>query len=120
MPEKSWANLFATNRLATRGMDLIYIAPIIVEGEKVVEIRTEDIVEEDTKWKPSIVLYVVGAAPSICAIERFITSKGVFSSKPMVLYHTDGYFVIRFANEEERDKVLCSGPHHIVMTLEIS
>lgn len=37
-PEKPWANLFATNRLVTWGMDITYIAPSTIEGEKVVEI----------------------------------------------------------------------------------
>ncbi|KAK6786258.1 hypothetical protein RDI58_014783 [Solanum bulbocastanum] len=40
---KSWANLFATNRLATRGMNLNYIPPVIVDGKKVMEILPEDV-----------------------------------------------------------------------------
>ncbi|KAK4726490.1 hypothetical protein R3W88_031407 [Solanum pinnatisectum] len=113
-PEKSWANLFAKNRMAARGMTLTYIPRIIVEGEKVVEILAEDIAQDEVKWKPSMVVYVVSTAPSIGAMERFILSQGNFSSKPVVLYHADGYFVIRFANEEERDRVLCSGPHYLL------
>lgn len=30
--ERPWANLFATNKLATKGMNLSYIAPIVIEG----------------------------------------------------------------------------------------
>ncbi|KAK4729837.1 hypothetical protein R3W88_022825 [Solanum pinnatisectum] len=33
-----WANLFATNRLETKGMNLNYISRVIIDGEKVVEI----------------------------------------------------------------------------------
>ncbi|KAH0666116.1 hypothetical protein KY285_027322 [Solanum tuberosum] len=88
-PEKPWASLFSTNRLATRGMNLNYIAPIIVEGELVVEIMPEDVAEDDMKWAPSIVVYFVGVTPSIGAMERF-------------------------ANEKERDKVLCAGPHYLL------
>ncbi|KAH0642178.1 hypothetical protein KY290_033777 [Solanum tuberosum] len=61
-----------------------------------------------------MVVYVVGTAPSIAAMERFILSQGNFSSKPVVLDHADGYFVIRIANEEERDRVLCSGPQYLL------
>ncbi|KAK4718054.1 hypothetical protein R3W88_016392 [Solanum pinnatisectum] len=96
-PAKPWANLFATNRMAAR-----------------VEILAEDIAQDKVKWKPSVVVYVVGTTPSIGAMERFIRSQGNFSSKPVVLYHADGYFVVRFANEEERDRVLCSGPHYLL------
>ncbi|KAH0661616.1 hypothetical protein KY284_026547 [Solanum tuberosum] len=109
--EKQWANLIAMNCMAARCMNLTYIAPIIVEREKVVEILAEDITQDEVKWKPSVVVYVVGTTPSIGAMKRFILSQGNFSSKPVVLYHADGYFVVMFANEEERDRVLCSGPH---------
>ncbi|KAH0658802.1 hypothetical protein KY285_027348 [Solanum tuberosum] len=88
-PEKPWANLFSTNRLTGRA-------------------------QEDKKWAPSMVVYVVGAIPSIGAMERFIVAQRSFSAKPVVLYHSDGYFVVRFANEEERDKVLCAGPHYFL------
>ncbi|KAG5567933.1 hypothetical protein H5410_065051 [Solanum commersonii] len=103
-PEKPWTNLFATNRMAARGINLTCIAPIIIDGEKVVEILAEDLAKDDVKWKPSVVVYVVGTAPSIGVMERFILGQGNFSSKPVVLYHADGYFVVRFANEEERDR----------------
>ncbi|KAK6794178.1 hypothetical protein RDI58_007631 [Solanum bulbocastanum] len=75
-------------------MNLNYIAPIIVEGEKIVEILPEDVAKDDMKWVPSVVVYAVGVTPSIGAIERFIVGKGSFSVKPVVLYHSDGYFVV--------------------------
>ncbi|KAH0665450.1 hypothetical protein KY285_026656 [Solanum tuberosum] len=84
--KKPWADVFATNRLATR-----------VDREKVVEILPEEIAQDDEKWAPSIVVYVVGTTPTIGAMERFIMGQGTFSTKP-----------------EERDKVLCSGPHHLL------
>ncbi|KAG5575831.1 hypothetical protein H5410_055965 [Solanum commersonii] len=85
-----------------------------VDGEKVVEILPKDVAQDNEKWAQSIVVYVVGTDPTIGAMERFIMGQGTFSTKPIILYHVDGYFVVRFANEEERDKVLCSGPHHLL------
>ncbi|KAH0730226.1 hypothetical protein KY285_001164 [Solanum tuberosum] len=55
-----WANLFATNRLATKGMNLNYISPVIIDGEKVVKILEEDVARDNEKWASSIVVYVVG------------------------------------------------------------
>ncbi|TMW87880.1 hypothetical protein EJD97_019360, partial [Solanum chilense] len=78
------------------------------------EISEEDVKSDNEKWVSSIVVYVVGSAPSIGATERFILETGIFTTKPVILYHKDGYFVIRFANEGERDKVLCSGPHYMM------
>ncbi|KAH0712497.1 hypothetical protein KY289_008456 [Solanum tuberosum] len=87
---------------------------MIVDGEKVVEILLEYVAQDDEKWAPSIVVYLVGTTPSIGAMERFIMGQGTFTNKPIKLYHIDGYFVVRFANAEERDMVLCSGPHHLL------
>ncbi|KAG5572051.1 hypothetical protein H5410_061817 [Solanum commersonii] len=57
---------------------------------------------------------MVGTASSIGAMERFIMVHGPFSTKPIILYHIDGYIVVRFANEEETDIVLCLGPHQLL------
>ncbi|KAG5631263.1 hypothetical protein H5410_002980, partial [Solanum commersonii] len=101
-PEAPLSNFFSTN--------LTYTPPVIVEGEKVVEILTEDVAQDNEKWAPSIVVYMVGKTPSIGAVERFILGQGTFSAKPVILYHRDGYFVLRFANEEEWDMVPCLVP----------
>ncbi|WMV25629.1 hypothetical protein MTR67_019014 [Solanum verrucosum] len=70
--------------------------------------------EGGLKWKPLMVVYVVGTTPSIGAMERFILNWGNFSSKLVIMYHVNGYFVVMFANEEERDRVLCSGPDYFL------
>lgn len=54
-------------------------------------------------------MYVVGTKPTIGATERFVNSQSVFVQKPVVLYHSNGYFVIRFDNEEDRN----NAPDHI-------
>ncbi|KAG5632243.1 hypothetical protein H5410_003960 [Solanum commersonii] len=59
-----WTNLFATNRLATKGMNLNYISPVIIDGEKVVKILEEDVARDNEKWASSIVVYVFS---KICA-----------------------------------------------------
>lgn len=57
--------------------------------------------------------YVVGDTPTVGSLERFIATQWNFISKPKVLYHDDGYFVIWFYSMEDRDAVLYSGPHTI-------
>ncbi|KAG5632241.1 hypothetical protein H5410_003958 [Solanum commersonii] len=47
-------------------------------------------------------------------MERFIHEHGTFTIKPVILYYKDKYFVVRFANEEERDMVLCLVPHYLM------
>ncbi|KAF3669981.1 hypothetical protein FXO37_08752 [Capsicum annuum] len=47
--EKPWKNLFATNRLATKGMDLSFIPPTVIDGETVVEVTADDVAYENAK-----------------------------------------------------------------------
>lgn len=91
-------------------MNLNYISPVIINGEEVVE----DVASDNNKWVPSTVIYEVGSAPQIGAMDRFTLEHGTFTTKPVILYHKDGYFVIIFVNEGERDRVLCLGPHYIM------
>lgn len=75
------------------------------------QIQQSEIVEETLKWKQAIILYVVGASPSIGAINRFIATNWNFASKPTIYYHNDGYFVVRFNSIKGKETVLCSGPY---------
>lgn len=68
----SWANVVAGNKLAAKGMNLEYIAPIIQEGKKIVQLEQEDINEGTVKWKQSIILYAIGYSPTIGAVENFL------------------------------------------------
>lgn len=44
--------------MASRGMNLTFVALTIQNGEKVVELDQEEIEEENVKWEHAIVLYV--------------------------------------------------------------
>lgn len=39
---------------------------------------------------------------------------GTYTVKPTMLYHTNGYSMVRFACEGERDGVLCFVPHYLL------
>ncbi|XP_019239041.1 PREDICTED: uncharacterized protein LOC109219080 [Nicotiana attenuata] len=110
---QSWANVVAGNKLAMKGMNLQFVAPVVQNGEKIAKLEVEDVEQENEKWRSAIVLYVIGDSPTIGAMERFLSSVGKFSRKPQIYYHNEGYFVIRFSNLEERDQILYSGPHTV-------
>lgn len=44
-------------------------------------------------------------------MEDFVTAICDFVSKPQILYHNDGYYVVRFATTEDRDMVMQAGPY---------
>ncbi|XP_019244458.1 PREDICTED: uncharacterized protein LOC109224325 [Nicotiana attenuata] len=108
---RSWVGLLHENKLAAKGMDLTYVPPVIQEGEVVVQIQEEDIVEEKQKWNRAIIMYVVGNTPTIGAIERFVAAQWGKIRKSKVLFHSDGYFIILMHSFEERYEVLMNGPY---------
>ncbi|XP_009798363.1 uncharacterized protein [Nicotiana sylvestris] len=94
-------------------MNLSFVAPIVQNGETIVELAKNEVEKETEKWRNALILYVVGNTPTIGALERFIVSQWNFVAKPMIFYHNEGYFVIKFNNMEDRDAILYSRPHTI-------
>ncbi|KAH0776401.1 hypothetical protein KY290_007812 [Solanum tuberosum] len=92
-------------------MGLSYVAPVMKNEEKVVELNKEEVEKATEVWKQALILYVVGDSPTIAAVERYIALQVNTISKPKVYYHNDGYFLVRFASMDDRNKVLYSGPH---------
>ncbi|XP_070022733.1 uncharacterized protein [Nicotiana sylvestris] len=110
---QSWAGLLQENKLAAKGMNLNYIPPLMKDGEVVVQLMEEDIVEENEKWNRAVILYVVGNTPSIGAIERFINNQWASVQKPKVLFHNEGYFIVLLSTNQEKERVLMNDPYTI-------
>ncbi|XP_019241918.1 PREDICTED: geranylgeranyl transferase type-2 subunit beta 1-like [Nicotiana attenuata] len=91
---KTWANVVVGNKLAMKGMNLQFIAPIVQNGEKMVKLEAEDVEQETEKWKNAIVIYVIGESPSIGAMDRFVNSMGKYSTRPQIYYNNEDYFII--------------------------
>ncbi|XP_070039144.1 uncharacterized protein [Nicotiana tomentosiformis] len=94
-------------------MNLSFVAPIMQNGETIVELLKNGAEKETEKWRNAIILYVVGTTPTTKALEMFVASQWNFVSKPIIFYHNEGYFVIKFTNMDDRDVILYSGPHTI-------
>ncbi|KAH0717608.1 hypothetical protein KY285_013639 [Solanum tuberosum] len=106
-----WVNLFQGNRLAAQGITLQYVAHVVHNGETVVELSKIEVELETQRWKHALILYVVGANPTIAALERYIATNWNYITKPKVYYHNDGYFFVKFTMLDDRDEVLYAGPH---------
>ncbi|KAF3631435.1 hypothetical protein FXO38_26667, partial [Capsicum annuum] len=86
--QRAWAGLFDANCLTAKGMNLTYIPPIIEEGEVMVQLEREDVVEGNTKWKQALIMYVVGNTPTIGAVERdevLVSGPYTMASRPIIL-----------------------------------
>lgn len=76
--------------------------------EEPVRITDDDIEEEVAYWKPSIVGYVAGANPPLHVLEGFVKRiwKDEVDKVGMIAH---GIFLIRFRNEESRDRAFNGG-----------
>lgn len=68
---------------------------------------------ESAKWASSLILYVIGETPTIKDLNTDIANQWKVSHPPEIFYHSEGYFVIRFKEMEDRNRVLYSGPSTI-------
>ncbi|KAH0709082.1 hypothetical protein KY284_010509 [Solanum tuberosum] len=92
-------------------MKLNYVAHTVRNGETIVELCKDEVELETVRWKHALILYVVGADPTIAAVERYISAQWNYIAKPKVFYHNDGYFLVRFNSFKDRGELLYSGPH---------
>lgn len=61
-------------RMEGRGTELDYIARIVQDGAKMVQLQPNDANQETEKWRKAVILYVVGDSPTMEALERYIES----------------------------------------------
>ncbi|KAH0738422.1 hypothetical protein KY290_037127 [Solanum tuberosum] len=57
--------------MSTKGMSLRYVNPVMKNGEKVIELKKEEIDKATEEWKQALILYVVGDSPTIVVVERY-------------------------------------------------
>lgn len=66
--------LFQENRSAAQRTTLQYVAPIVRNGEAMVELPKVKVDLKTQRWKHALILNVVGIDPTIAALERHITT----------------------------------------------
>lgn len=94
-------------------MPLGYVAPILKQGIPTAQLAISEIDKEVEKWKNSILLYVIGEAPTIAYLTLYLQKSCGVNGKFEVFYHNEGYFVIRFENLVDQEKMLFEGPYMI-------
>ncbi|PHT89687.1 hypothetical protein T459_04800 [Capsicum annuum] len=104
-----WGNLFAGNRVASNGMSLKYVTPKRVNGTVVVQLDQQDLEKEESKWKFSLVLYVIGEMPGFNFMKRYIAQQWSAVAKPELYYHDEGYYIVKFQFEPDMKEVFAIG-----------
>ncbi|CAO2840943.1 unnamed protein product [Amaranthus hypochondriacus] len=100
-----------TNQSPKTGINLKFIPPLIENGHQIVHI--ENVVDMVSCWENSIVVYVVGGNVNTDILKGFIRKHWAFVSMPVVHAHEEGYFIVKFNTENERNETLNGGPYFL-------
>ncbi|XP_058764506.1 uncharacterized protein LOC131637957 [Vicia villosa] len=111
--QRLWVDVISGNRLPANGIMIGYSAPKIVEGEIEVEIEAADVQSEVKFWEHTLIMYVLGKDLSMNAVKQFMLRTWNFVKLPELFYHDDGYFLMKFKNNKEKEMVLLRGPYSI-------
>ncbi|CAO2827239.1 unnamed protein product [Amaranthus hypochondriacus] len=95
------------------GMPLKYIPPMIENGQHIVQIESNDVVDLISVWESAVVIYVVGGNISSDILRGYIRKHWTCINMPVIHAHEDGYFIVKFANEKECEEILNGGPYFL-------
>lgn len=99
--------------MPANGLSIEYHAPKYVDGVEEVEIVPEDIMSELQFWEDTVIMYVLGRDLSMNAVKQFMIRYWNFVKLPELFYHDDGYFLMKFQCNKEKEMVLMRSPYSI-------
>ncbi|XP_056688098.1 uncharacterized protein [Spinacia oleracea] len=106
-----WKNLLVGSKMASKGAELGFINPLVKDGRKVAQLQQKELDSMADKWQAAIVMYVVGESPTIPSVKRFMAAVWSNVTQPHVFYHDEGYFILKFANVEDKNTIVVGGPY---------
>ncbi|CAK8568835.1 unnamed protein product [Lathyrus sativus] len=110
---KLWVDIINDNRNPSKGLTMEYVAPKVVNGMIEIDIEQEDIETEIHFWDNALILYVVGGDLSMNMVKNFMQRMWNFVRIPDLYYHDDGYFLLRFNSQKDKETVMMKGPYTI-------
>ncbi|XP_060182487.1 uncharacterized protein LOC132612182 [Lycium barbarum] len=99
------------NRAPNRGKKLSYFPPVLKDGNKVVKLNLSELESQKRKWDNALIGYVVGKNPPFKQMLKFVYAIWNFVETPRVFLHEEGYYIFKFANEQDKMDVLQYGPY---------
>ncbi|XP_058752173.1 uncharacterized protein LOC131625319 [Vicia villosa] len=88
-----------------------FIAPKLVDGEIEIEIEEKDIESELIYWDSALILYVLGGEVSLNMLKHYMERMWNFVQLPEMVYHEEGYFILKFRTQSDKEEVLMKGPY---------
>lgn len=75
------------------------------------ELESEEVFHSTEIRKNALIVYIVGDEPLYLFVESFITKNWNHVAKPEIFLYEEGYFVVKFKKEEDRDEIIYFGPY---------
>ncbi|CAK8562815.1 unnamed protein product [Lathyrus sativus] len=110
---RPWVDVINDNRSPAKGMAIEYVAPKIVNEVIEIDIEQEDIETKIQFWDNALILYVMGDDLSMNTVKNFMQRMWNFVKMPDLYYHDDGYFLLIFNSQEDKEAVMMKGPYTI-------
>lgn len=111
LPENPWVSLFAQNRTSLNGMHLSYIPPDFVNWVPTVQLDTEELAKNTEVWNNALIVYVIGETPPFSYMENYIGKYWNSAAKPELFLYDDGFFIVKFLTQADRDEIVCARPY---------
>lgn len=98
--------------LRRKGMNLSYVAPVLIQGKPTAQLRLDEIESEIAKWKYAVILYVIGESPTISYLKNYLRIQCKVENAE-IYYHNDDYFVVKCEARTDQERLLFEGPYMI-------
>lgn len=69
-PKEPWKNLFSGAKMASTGVELGFVTPLVKDGKKIAQLQQPELDAMADKWQATIVMYVVEESPTIASVKR--------------------------------------------------
>lgn len=110
---KLWVDVIRGNRQTSNGKAVPFVAPMVMNGVKEVEIELEDVEAEIQYWDNALIMYAIGGNLSMHAVKNYMRKMWSFMQIPQMFYNEEGYFIMKFKSDEDRDEVMMKGLYTI-------
>lgn len=110
---KSWCEA-ASGGIGERkeeNLDLDYIAPTVANNKRKALIKIESVKRSETKWENSIIFYIYGHRPNHFQLKGYIERNWKPVGSFQLLARDNGFFIIRFDNKDDCERILKGGPY---------
>lgn len=101
------------NQITTNGLAIKFIPPKFVNGKIKVEMEESDVEAEIQFWGCSLIMYAIGDYLSMNVVKNYMLQYWNFVQAPDIFYNDEGYFILKFKSDSDRDAVMVKGPYTI-------